>query len=223
MATPSQIAANKINGRKGGPRTEAGKLVCRDNALKHALTSRHLILEEENSAAYESLRADLIDHYQPQNPPEALLVDQFAQSAWRLLRARRLETATFSKKFINVELWMQQHPSADATLTDPDEQRALTFHSRASEFDNIRRHEAAIERAYYRAYRELEKIRKERLKTTPATESVETGNSEIGSVLQPAPDSLLCPSIPVNTRPENLPVAPQSAPHFLVRAIRSLR
>jgi len=192
MATPSQIAANKANAaRSTGPRTDAGKLITRDNALKHALASRHLILEEEDPADYESLRADLLDHYQPQDPPEALLLDQFAQSAWRLQRVRRLETATFSKEFVDLQAWIQQSPMADATLPDADQQRALIFHTRAKEFDNLRRHESTIERAYYRSYRELEKIRKERLKSTQPVASNETANPEIGSVLQnpiqPAP------------------------------------
>jgi len=210
MATPSQIAANKANALKStGPRTDAGKLLSRDNALKHALASRHLILEEEDPADYESLRADLIDHYQPQDPPEALLLDQFTQSAWRLLRVRRLETATFSKEFVDLQAWIQQSPMADATLPDVDHQRALIFHTRAKEFDNLRRHESTIERAYYRSYRELEKIRKERLKSTPPAASNKTANPEIGSVLQKAPEP---PATPPQPQAIYAHPAPQPAP-----------
>jgi len=211
MATPSQIEANKANALKStGPRTDAGKLLSRDNALKHALASRHLILEEEDPADYESLRADLLDHYQPQDPPEALLLDQFAQSAWRLQRVRRLETATFSKEFVDLHAWTEQSPMADATLPDVDQQRALIFHTRAKEFDNLRRHESAIERAYYRSYRELEKIRKERLKASPPVASKETANPEIGSVLQnPIP-------------PAPAASATQTAPHEIQSASQSI-
>src|SRR5882762_10498661 len=97
MSTAKQIAANRANAAHStGPRTEAGKLITRDNGIKHALSSRHIVLEDESPADYEQLRAALASDYQPASSVEFLLVDQIAQQSWRLARCRTMETATYN-------------------------------------------------------------------------------------------------------------------------------
>ena len=43
MASDRQIAANRKNGAKGGPKSEAGKLQSRLNSLKHGLTAKAIV------------------------------------------------------------------------------------------------------------------------------------------------------------------------------------
>ena len=57
MASRRQIAANRRNARKStGPRTSAGKLRSRSNALKHGLTAETVITVFENPKDYASIR-----------------------------------------------------------------------------------------------------------------------------------------------------------------------
>jgi hypothetical protein len=185
MATRLQIAANQRNASKStGPRTEEGKLKTRDNAMKHALSSRHVVLEDESASDYEQLRAALTSDYRPASSIESLLVDQIAQQSWRLARCRTVETATY-----NAHRLPYRAPSdtTEAYVSDnQDERLASTFHNHVAEFDNLRRHEAAIERAYYRAIKQLEAIQKERRNIEAASECKQRANFKIGSALQNA-------------------------------------
>ena len=56
MSTQSQITANIANSQHStGPRTEAGKAVSSQNALKHGLTAQTVLLPGEDEAAYRKM------------------------------------------------------------------------------------------------------------------------------------------------------------------------
>src|SRR3712207_5830884 len=94
MASQKQIDANRRNAQKStGPVTEAGKAVAKFNALRHGMTAESAVLPYEDTLAYAMLREALVGHYAPANIAEELLVDVVANSYWRLLRARRVETS----------------------------------------------------------------------------------------------------------------------------------
>jgi hypothetical protein len=95
MASQKQIDANRRNAQKStGPITEAGKAVAKFNALRHGMTAESAVLPYEDHLAYAMLREALLSHYAPANIAEEMLVDVVANSYWRLLRARRVETST---------------------------------------------------------------------------------------------------------------------------------
>src|SRR3954452_6642197 len=97
MATDAQIRANRINAQRStGARTPEGKQRSKFNALKHGLTSVHVVLPWEEDMHYQELRGELFRQYQPENATESFLVDQLAQNWWRLNRARRVETGTLA-------------------------------------------------------------------------------------------------------------------------------
>src|SRR5262245_16343859 len=94
MATQRQIAANRRNGAKGGPKTEAGKQQSRLSSLKHGLTSSTLVvLPEEPEHEYNEVLRGFRDSFNPADPAEEALVLRLAQAHWRSLRSRRVETA----------------------------------------------------------------------------------------------------------------------------------
>ena len=173
--TSARRAANQRNSRKStGPVTPAGKARMRNNALRHGLTSKHVVIDGEDPAEYQALRRDLLNELRPATAHEAQLVTEIAESSWRLLRARRIEILLFESN-------MQDGPDPDAAL-------AASFHANNREFDKLRRYTTTIERSYYRAITELRKLQKQRKK------------SEIGSVSQKRPQHpapLVC-----NTTPE---------------------
>lgn len=171
MSTAKQVAANKANAQHStGPQSQAAKAAVRHNATKHGLTSQQLIIPGEDPAAFESLAADLAESYNPANLHEQILVNQIAENLWRLLRARGIETAIF-------KLCM---PSSKRAQANESEAAARAFEANTHTFDNLRRYEAAIERAYYRAIDHLIKLQKDR----HATEPKQTANPVIGIVSQ---------------------------------------
>jgi len=135
MASSQQILANVQNGRLGaGHKTEEGKVASAKNATKHGLTSKEVVLANESEADFEALLQEYAYQYQPVTPQQRLLVQQLAESDWRLRRARRLETQFFN-----------QH-SEDQILNDKEVSAGLA---------RLTRYEGAIERAYYKALREV--------------------------------------------------------------------
>jgi hypothetical protein len=147
MASDAQIRANRKNAQRStGARTPEGKQRSKFNALKHGLTSVHVVLPWEEDMHYQELRGVLLQQYQPENATETFLVDQVAQNWWRLNRARRVETGTLAA------LGPESH------LPGPTN----------ADLDHLRRYEAAIERAFYRAYDRIEKIVRRRPAPPPA-------------------------------------------------------
>src|SRR3712207_6685215 len=97
MSSPARIAANRANARKStGPKTPAGKAAARTNATRHGLAGKQVVINGEDPLAYEALRQDLIRAYQPASAAEDILVEEIAQSFWRLQRARAIEAETFN-------------------------------------------------------------------------------------------------------------------------------
>ena len=97
MSSAKQVAANRRNGaRSTGPRTKSGKARSRRNALKHGLSAEQVVIPGEDPAAFEALRSDLIEHYQPADPVAEHLVDQVAACIWRLKRVPEIEAGIFS-------------------------------------------------------------------------------------------------------------------------------
>lgn len=146
MSSEAKTKANRANAQKStGPRTVEGKEKSKHNAVRHGLTGKQLIAPGEDPAAYEALLEDLMQTYRPANAIESALVEEIAQSFWRLQRARRIETESFN--FLT--------GGADPVIT-------FTCHEK--EFDNLRRYMASIERAWHRAMEALAAMQKARRK-----------------------------------------------------------
>src|SRR5215469_8818090 len=114
MATAAQITANQHNASLStGPRTPEGKAAAARNATKHGLSGAFTVLPHEDQDEFNALLACLRDEFKPANQHEAFLVEQMAQSRWRLARAGRLETAMFDQMLLG-----------EMNDTDPDQQIA---------------------------------------------------------------------------------------------------
>jgi hypothetical protein len=172
--TVARHAANRANSRKStGPVTEAGKARMRNNPLRHGLTSRHVVIEGEDPEDYEALRQDLMSDWKPADAREQTLVTQIAEGAWRLMRARLVETQNF-----------EDHMTKAEPGDDHDSRIAECFHANGKQFDNLRRYGTTIERAYYRSLDELGDLQKERKKSAIGFVSQKPESPEIGSVSQ---------------------------------------
>ena len=118
-----------------GPRTDAGKQRSSRNAFRHGLCSSKVVLDDEDRVAFEGLRQDLIDEHQPATATEELLVDQMAQSYWRLERANATELDALADEEIAFE-------------------RVLL----------ARRYATSFERAFHKALQTLRQLQKDRAK-----------------------------------------------------------
>jgi hypothetical protein len=162
MATQKQIEANRRNAQKStGPKTEQGKTKSKFNALKHGMTAEVAVLPHEDKTSYEELRQATIESYQPANGAELMLVDLIAINYWRLLRARRVETATLD---LHVRGYKRRHGVSPSASLDDDSGIATAFADPENGLGNINRYQTTVERAYLRAVETLRKTQNDRLR-----------------------------------------------------------
>jgi hypothetical protein len=150
LRTPAQIEAARRNGaRSRGPVTAEGKARSSRNALKHGLASPgHIILEGEDAAGFEALRASLIEEYEPDGAVASQLVDRLAITFWKQSRADRLEQKLFTNtdppRFIT------------AAGSEPGDPEAFFDVKR---FNAIRGYQAQLSREVVRLLKELRLLR----------------------------------------------------------------
>ncbi len=143
MATPAQIAANKLNAQKStGPKTEEGKAKSSMNRLSHGFCSSNFITPEEDGHEFIALLDDLTTEHQPMTPTERILVEKMAQSQWLTQRALNLQGEAF--------LAMSLDGQSGAVPTN---------------LGLLIRYHSAAERAFHRAHNELVRAQKERKKS----------------------------------------------------------
>ncbi len=92
-----RAAINRANSKHStGPRTESGKKRSSQNALSHGLTCRTAVLPTESQTNYEQHCKTFRDEYQPANATETQLVQELADTSWRLNRIPLLEASLLS-------------------------------------------------------------------------------------------------------------------------------
>jgi hypothetical protein len=157
MASQEQIDANRRNAQKStGPRTSEGRAAVRLNGVTHGLTAETLVLKGESESDFKTLFESLEAEHEPTTPTEETLVAQLAMATWRLRRVYNTEAGFYNAGLID--------------LTNYERTKNLDFATRLGEVAKrnnntlalIGRQEARLERTYYRALHELQRLRKER-------------------------------------------------------------
>jgi hypothetical protein len=191
MSTESQINANRRNARAStGPRTPEGKAASSANSTRHGLSGCFRVLDNDNWEEFDELIAEYHRTFKPANTHEQFLVEEMAQSRWRLARVRRLEAEL-------IEDMVARRGSAN-----PDAMMAGALRNdTASAFTTLQRYAASIQRAAFRALDQLLALRK--LETRCPRERVRQNEANSRTS---ASDSAGCP--PPNGAPGHPPAAP---------------
>jgi hypothetical protein len=167
MSSAAKALANRQNSlHSTGPATPAGKAVASQNAVRHGLTSRHIVRPGEDPAEYDEHRESLIRDYAPANETERTLIEEVAAGSWRLTRARRHETAIL-KRLIG------------ENTKDADTEFSYLFIEKPKEVERLLRYITTIERSYYRALNKLQQLQKERKKEERVSAAVQTWASRL--------------------------------------------
>ena len=157
MAKPVQIAANRRNAQNStGPRTAEGKAAVRLNSLTHGLRTQDVLLPGEDEQAFREIRGAFHQQHQPEGPAELFCVEKMILSYWRNRRIAKIETGFF----------MNAHPSQPERYGDRNgvPGRAFTTDSQGQDnFCRLARYESSLDRAFYRASKELQTLQKARI------------------------------------------------------------
>ncbi|QOV89425.1 hypothetical protein [Humisphaera borealis] len=93
----SRAEQARINGaRSRGPVTSAGKAVSSQNALKHGLCARGVLIPGEDPAIYQAFVDDFIEELNAVGSLQVTLAERAAELAWKLKRVPVLETSIFA-------------------------------------------------------------------------------------------------------------------------------
>ncbi len=157
MATEKQFEANRQNAQKStGPKTPEGRAAVRLNGVKHGLTAETIVLKGESEADYTNLLDSLEAEHGPTTPTEEILVVQLAMATWRLRRLYHQEAGFYAYKMKDTADYRKNHN------VDDSESMGLIADWSAKTLYMFNRQEGRLERTFYRALHELQRLRKER-------------------------------------------------------------
>jgi len=191
MATEKQFEANRQNAQKStGPRTPEGRAAVRLNGVTHGLTAETIVLKGESEADFINLLGSLETEHDPVTPTEEALVVQLAMATWRLRRLYHQEAGFYTCQLQSL-VGMQK----DLNLDDAGRMGHAAAWSEST-LNMFNRQEGRLERTFYRALHELQRLRKER-------------ESNLASVLQatPEPEPPHSPSVSEGAEPPEMPSA----------------
>jgi hypothetical protein len=157
-----RLAANRANAQLStGPTTSAGKAKSSLNAVKTALTGRTVLLPSEDAEAYQSHLARYQQEFQPVGVRETQLVQNLADTQWRLDRIPNLETGLFALGRLRyADLFPEGgDPHLRASLLD-----AHILMTEARHFKNLHLQESRLRRQYRQDAQELKELQAQRKK-----------------------------------------------------------
>jgi hypothetical protein len=196
VATEKQFEANRQNAQKStGPKTPEGRAAVRLNGVKHGLTAETIVLKGESQADFTNMLESFEAEHAPTTPTEEALVVQLALANWRLRRLYHQEAG-----FYTYEIKSLADIGKDLKLDDAGQMaRAAGWGEKTLTLFN--RQEGRLERTFYRALHELQRLRKEReanlalvSQTTPIVTNKEVNNGQSDS-----------PSVSVGAEPPSAP------------------
>jgi hypothetical protein len=222
-----RIAANRANARKStGPTSLSGKARAALNAFKHGLATNRIIVQGEEAAEFEQLRASYLEHYLPVGPEQIALFDDMFSSFWRMRRAQHLEQALFGIVMTEQEWWRQSWAAIDRRHTEDEgkgkgdkrpevdldqglNRAAKDFKGESAVFQTLSQYEARLSRQYLRYRKELRTLQ-------AAPTETQKQPAPVGRVGNPRPvgSTGQAPPAPPPVRPqfEGKPPAPAPNP-----------
>jgi len=152
MATEKQIQANRLNAQKStGPNTEQGKAVSRFNALQHGFRARAVVLPGEDPHEFAALCDAIAAQFEPEGVQEMMLAELIATAWWRMARLGIMEQGVYANER---DGHFAEKPFPEFV--------GIVFSMRREQFKTMSDIESRLERTYYRAIRELEKLQQAR-------------------------------------------------------------
>jgi hypothetical protein len=156
-ASEAQVRANQENAKKStGPKTEAGKEASRANAYKHGMTATK-VLPELEAAEVKSRYAAFCGELQPSGKVGMAMAKLAAIMSVRAERCFEHENATLTERVRNAiaEIEYPEGISEAAAAQIRDEVGKRALFDASPEATLARKYEAAAQRGFFKAIKEL--------------------------------------------------------------------
>ena len=139
MASDKQNDANRLNAQKStGPTTTDGKATAAQNAFRHGLTAKNLLIHDHEQADFQKFQEGHLRDLMPQGAIQWDFFDQILRCSWNLQKMDRMEKEYFEKNGMNA-----------------------IFNSEDKSFDRILRYRRMLSLELRRALDELRKLQTE--------------------------------------------------------------
>ena len=166
MSRPSeaQVAANRNNSKhSSGPKSERGKHRSSQNAMRHGLTGRVVVLPHEDMEVFKAFSKEIVESLNANSPMERQCAQAIADAQWRLNRARTFEDGMIAMGHFEAEgNFTAENPNIHSALT-----AAKVFRDRSKDFVNLALYEQRIGKAQKEAFSRLYDLQ-DRRKAAPA-------------------------------------------------------
>ncbi len=169
----ARINANRINAqRSSGPRTEEGKAVSRANALKHGMTGAGVVLPEADAVEVERRAVAFARELNASGEMGHALARRAALNSVRMERGADQQTAALADRVRQAEADFVPPEGADADEAARLRAEAgrIAMFDPSKEAGRARQYEAAAERGFFRALKELRQMERQARAETRAPE-----------------------------------------------------
>ncbi|MEO8052737.1 MAG: hypothetical protein ABI833_20195 [Acidobacteriota bacterium] len=166
MSSRQKRKIDRTNGRKSaGAKSPAGLHASAQNALRHGLTAKTLVLSNESQSKFEELMEGFLRKFNPADEVELELVTEMVAARWRLRRVWLIQTAALDLQMDRMEPEIAEQFEV---ITQPT-RLSLAFTTMANSEKSLElllRYETTYSRAFDRALKALEKLQRSRLNST---------------------------------------------------------
>ena len=148
------------------------------NSLRHWLLSRHAVVADEDPAAFDDLRQQLVVQLAPVGALEEAIVDRMTVLIWRLRRVVRLESGVITHR-TNEANSRADHDGIEGDALVVGLVKDATG---ADALSKLSRYERGLERGLYRALHELQRLhasRRGESVSTPAVLDVQVSTDDL--------------------------------------------
>jgi hypothetical protein len=151
-ASEVQVKANRCNGKKGGVKTRAGKMISRMNAYKHGGLSSTVL--EGELPTYRDIHDALMNEFSPAGFVEKVLVERIVLC---VLQMRRISFAVneFMRQIEQPEVSKSMFEFEEKTIIDPGYEPAITTDQIERILDLYNRYEVSLENRFLKLVKEL--------------------------------------------------------------------
>jgi len=208
MSSIRRITASRANGaRSRGPVTASGKQNSSQNARRHALLARIVVLKNESPDGFAEVLADHLERFQPVDGVEFGVVEEMVAAWWRMRRAWSIETQLLTECF-DVPDPGDGTSLLAATFKNADDSHGLAL---------LHRYETRLHCIYQRGLRNLQLLRTTLAPNEPSPIS-EQSSPAPEPPPEPAPAAESLPANPSTPGPDSpvpqplaaLPLVPQA-------------
>ena len=177
MSSEKQVVANRANAKRStGPKTATGKALARMNAHKHGLTVETIVIGDEDPNAFDMLRAELEEEYNPRPGTESELVERLAVHMWRMRRIPIFEAALIELGRESVASQKRRYPDPfkdDERKETPYANTVIAFQNSQNTLGTLFRYEAALMNAFNRTLQQLVVLQDRRGRDEDETQMVD--------------------------------------------------